>query len=349
MDHPDARSLPAQAQEDLRRRVVKAVRGGLSQAEAARLFGVSRYAVHLWVRRHRAGGPGALRARRRGRPPEPRLRPKEAREAARLITDRCPDQLKLPFALWTREAVQRLLAERFGLELSVWTVGRYLRRWGFTPQKPLRRAYEQDPAAVARWLKETYPPIRGLARREGAAIYWGDEMGLRSDHQAGRSFSPRGRTPVIPGTGQRFGCSLLSAITNRGKLSFMVFKGRFAAEVFLRFLRRLLRGAEGKVFLIVDRHPVHRSRKVEEWLEGRDSRIRLFFLPAYSPELNPDEYLNQDVKSNALGRRRPPDQAHMMRGVRAYLRSAQRRAVLIRNYFHHPSVRYAAADQWSTI
>lgn len=341
--------MPARAQEDLRRRVVKAVGGGLSLAEASRVFGVSRYAVHLWVRKHREGGPAALRARKRGRPPEPSLRPKEAREAVRLITDRCPDQLKLPFALWTREAVQRLLAERFGVRVSVWTVGRYLRRWGFTPQKPLRRAYEQDPAAVARWLREEYPALRRLAKREGATIYWGDEMGLRSDHQAGRSFSPRGRTPVIPGTGRRFGCSLISALTNRGRLAFMVFKGRFAAAVFLSFLRRLLRQAEGKAFLIVDRHPVHRSRAVETWLAPHADRLRVFLLPPYSPELNPDEYLNQDVKSNALGRRRPAEQADMMQGVRAYLRSTQRRPDLIQNYFHHPSVQYAAAEQSSTI
>lgn len=315
----------------------------MSQAEAARVFGVSRYAVHLWVKRYHRGGPRALSARKQGRPPEPRLRPKQARQVVRLITDRCPDQLKLPFALWTREAVQRLLAERFGLEVSVWTVGRYLRRWGFTPQKPLRRAYEQNPAAVARWLKEGYPVLRQLAKRQGATIYWGDEMGLRSDHQAGRSWSPKGQTPVIPGTGQRFGCSLLSAITNRGRLAFMVFKGRFTARVFLKFLRRLLRQVKGKGCLIVDGHPVHRSGVVKAWLARHTDRLRLIFLPPYSPELNPDEYLNQDVKSNAVGRRRPGDQTEMMRDVRAYLRSTQRRPDLIQKFFHNPRVRYAAA------
>lgn len=343
MDRPDARSLPAKAQEDLRRRGVKAVREGMSQAEAARVFGVSRYAIHLWVQKHRQGGPGALRARKQGRPPEPRLRPKEAQQGVRLITDRCPDQLKLPFALWTREAVQRLLAERFGLQVSVWTVGRYLRRWGFTPQKPLRRAYEQDPTAVARWLKEQYPALRQLAKRKGAAIYWGDEMGLRSDHQAGRSWSPKGQTPVIPGTGRRFGCSLISAITNRGRLAFMVFRARFTARVFLKFLRRLLRQVNGKAFLIVDGHPVHRSRVVQAWLARHADRLRLISLPPYSPELNPDEYLNQDVKSNSVGRRRPVDQAEMIQEVRAYLRSTQRRPDLIQNYFHNPRVLYAAA------
>ena len=342
MDLPDARSLPAKAQEDLRRRVVKAVNGGMSQSEAARVFGVCRYSVNLWVHKHRRGGAAALKARKQGRPPQPRLRAKEAEKAVRLITDRCPDQLKLPFALWTREAVQRLLAERFGLEVSLSTVGRYLRRWGLTPQKALRRAYEQDPAAVARWLKEEYPAIQALAKREGAEIYWGDEMGLRSDPQAGRSLSPRGRTPVVAGTGRRFGCNMISAITNRGKLGFMVFRGTFTSGVFLKFLPRLHRQAEGRVFLIVDGHPVHRSGRVKTWLARRPDQIRLFILPAYSPQLNPDELLNQDVKSNAVGRRRPANLTEMLHNVRSYLRSTQRRPDIVRNHFRNPHVQYAA-------
>ncbi|MFQ5913441.1 MAG: IS630 family transposase [Nitrospinota bacterium] len=334
--------MSAQAQEDLRRRVVGAVEEGLSQAEAARLLGVSRQSVNTWMRRHRQGGAAALRTGSRGRPPRPRLRPEEGRQAVRLITDRCPDQLKPPFALWTRQAVQRLLAERFGVTVSVWTVGRYLTDWGFTPQKPLRRAYEQKPAA-ARWLKKEYPALRRLARLEGAQIYWADEMGFRSDHQAGRSFSPKGRTPVIAGTGRRFGCNLISAITNRGRLAFMVFRGRFTAKVFLIFLRRLLRQVEGKLFLIVDRHPVHRSRDVKAWLARHADRLRLIFLPSYSPELNPDELLNQDVKSNAVERRRPADQAEMIRDVRAYLQSTQRCPDIVQNHFRPPNVQNAAA------
>ena len=339
----DTRHLSPDAQEALRRRVVRAAGGGLSQAEAARVFGVSRQSVNAWVGQHRRGGADALRSGRRGRPPSPRLSPREEAKAVRLIAGRCPDQLKLPFALWTREAVGRLLAERFGCEVSVWTVGRWLKRWGFTPQKPLRRAYEQDARAVARWLREEYPAIRRQAKREKAGIHWGDEMGLRSGHQAGRSFGLKGRTPVVPGTGQRFGCNMLSTVTNRGKLFFMVFRGRFTAGVLIGFLRRLLRQVEGKVFLIVDRHPVHRSRALQKWLGKHAGRIRLFYLPPYSPELNPDERLNQDVKTNAVGRRRPANQGEMMASVRAYLRSTQRQPHIVRNYFRAGHVRYAAS------
>jgi transposase len=338
----DARSLPPVAQEDLRRKAVQAVREGMTQGEAARVFGVSRGIVNQWVGRYQAGGARALAARRRGRPPEPRLSATQRAEAIRLITGRCPDQLRLPFALWTREAVQQLLVRRFGVEVSVWTVGRYLRRGGLTPQKPLRRAYEQNPELVRRWLEVEYPAIRAQAQREQAQIHWGDEMGFRSDHQAGRSYGRRGHTPVIPGTGERFRGNAISTLTNRGRLYFMVFTERFTAKVLLRFLRRLLRQVPGRVFLILDRHPVHKAAEVQQWLAAHQDRLRLFWLPGYSPELNPDELLNQDVKTNAVGRQRPRNREEMLGLVRSYLHATQRRPDVVRSYFQGRHVQYAA-------
>jgi PAS domain-containing protein len=243
---------------------------------------------------------------------------------------------------WAGRRVEDLLAERFELEVSVWTVGRYLKRWGLTPQKPLRRAYERDSEAVRRWLEEEDPAIQTRAKREGAAIHWGDEMGLRSDHQAGTSYGRKGQTPVVPGTGQRFGCNLISTITNRGTLRFMVFHQRFTAEVMIEFLRRLLRSVDRKVFLIVDGHPAHTARRVKRWVAQRSDRLELFFPPGYSPELNPDEVLNQGVKSNAVGRERPENKQQMMRQVRSYLRSTQRDPQIVRRYFLEDHVRYAA-------
>ncbi len=342
MDTQDARSLPGAAQEALRRRAVEAARSGMAKVEAARVFGVSRQTVIKWTQAWETGGHRALRAKRRGRPSAIQLAPHQAALVVRLILGRCPDQLRLPFALWTREAVQQLIRAKCGLSLSVWTVGRYLKRWGLTPQKPRRRAFEQDPAAVRRWLREEYPAIQRLAKQRGATIYWGDEMGLRSDHQTGTSYGRKGQTPVIPGTGQRFRCNMLSTITNRGQLAFMVFRGRFNTPVFLRFLRRLLRHVQGLVFLIVDRHPVHLAAEVAQWVAKRPDRLRLFFLPSYSPDLNPDEFLNNDVKANALGRRRPRDDHEMVTAVRSYLWSTQRQPAIVQNYFRAPSVQYAA-------
>lgn len=338
----DARRLPPAAQEALRYRAVRAVLAGRSQLEMAALLGVRRQVVGRWLKRYRAGG-AALRARKRGRPSGGRLKPWQAATVVRLIADRCPDQLKMPFVLWTREAVRDLIRRRYGLRFSVWTVGRSLRRWGFSPQKPLRRAYEQNPEAVRRWLQKEYPAIRALARRERATIFWGDETGMRSDHQAGRSWGRRGQTPVVPGTGNRFRCNMISAITNRGKLAFMVFERTFTAAVFVEFLRRLVRHAGRKVFLIVDGHPVHKAARVERWLKRHRKRLHLFFLPGYSPELNPDELLNQDVKTNAVGRKRPRHRGELMGNVRRHLWSTQRQPEKVRRYFQEPSVRYAAA------
>jgi transposase len=304
----DARSLPPVAQEDLRRKAVKAILEDMKQVEVAKLLCISRQAVGKWVKEYCENGTKALKAKRKGRPKGGSLLPWQAAQIAKALVDRNPDQLKLPFYLWTREAVAQLIERRFGIQLSIWTVGRYLARWGFTPQKPMRRAFEQKPEEVRRWLEEDYPSIRKQAKREKAEICWGDEMGIRSDHAVGRSYSRRGHTPIIPGAGKRFGCNMISSITNRGRLNFMVFNKKFQSDVFSNFLRRLVRQSTRKVFLIVDSHPVHHSKKVKKWLEKNDKHIRLFYLPGYSPELNPDELLNQDVKSNAVGRRRAGNQ-----------------------------------------
>ncbi|NJR53703.1 MAG: IS630 family transposase, partial [Acaryochloris sp. CRU_2_0] len=308
----DARHLSADAQEALRYRVVNAIENGMSKSEAARFFSVSRTAVHHWTKVVNEQGAKALKAKKRGRRFSSRLAPHQAATTVRLITKKCPDQLGLPFALWTRESVAQLLEQRYGVSVSVWTVGRYLKRWGLTPQKPLRRAYEQDPKALKQWLESDYPAIVKLAKQQGAQIHWGDEMGLRSDDQTGRSYGKRGQTPVVPGTGQRFRCNLISTLTNHGTLSFKLFTQNFNGNVMLDFLRRLIRQIPQKVFLIVDKHPVHLSAKVNRWLDKHTHEIRMFLLPSYSPELNPDELLNHDVKANAVGRKRARTNSEMM-------------------------------------
>ena len=318
------------------------VRSGMSQVEAARVFGVTRQAVGRWVGAYHKEGADALRARRRGRPREIRLSTDEATWVRRQIVNRTPDQLALSFFLWTRQAVRNLIAAEFGIDLSVWTVGRYLKAWEFTPQKPIRRAFEQNPVEVQRWLNETYPSIRAQAAREKAEIYWGDETGMRSDHAAGRSYGRRGRTPVIRSSGKRFGCNMISAITNRGKLYFMVFGQDFRAPVFTKFLERLVRQIPRRIFLILDGHPVHRSRVAKAWLASNERRLRVFFLPGYSPELNPDELLNQDLKTNGVGRKPPVDPDDLMANVRGFMRGKQRRPDSVRSYFRGRHVAYAA-------
>lgn len=285
---------------------MKAVRDGMTQTAAATTFGVSLRAVNKWMALDKAGGLRNLTLKRRGRRPgSGRLTPKQAARSRQQIIDHMPDQLKLGFYLWTRAAVAQLIEREIGGGIAVTTVGRYLKAWGMSARKPVRRAYERNDAAIARWLRVEYPALVRQAKRERATIYWGDEMGLRSDHVTGTSFALVGQTPIVRATGQRFGCSMISAITNRGQLIFRVFHGPFDGALFVDFLKRLLKQCRRKVYLIVDGHPVHRSRLAKVFVSAHATRIRLIRLPGYCPELNPDELLNQDVKTNALGKSRP--------------------------------------------
>jgi transposase len=343
----DARSLPAAAQAALRKRAVRAVLGGMTQAEAARVFRVHRNAVNRWVKRYREGGFQGLAEQRRGRRPgeQAALSQWQQQEVMALVRESTPDQLDLSEFLWTRDAVAELIASRYGVWLARTTVGGYLRGWGFSPQRPQHRALEQNPAAVRRWLEETYPAICAQARREGGLVLWLDEMGVRSDAASGRSWAPVGQTPVIKRTGKRFRVNMISAVSNAGMLRFRLFAGSFNGQVFIDFLRRLLRDCgERKVHLIVDGHPVHRAKLVSAWVARHAERIELHFLPGYSPELNPVELLNHDVKANAAGRRRPRSAGELRDELHGYLRRRQRQPEVLIRFFEHPTTRYAAAS-----
>jgi len=339
--------LSGAAQAALRNRAVQAVLDGMTQAEAARVFGVHRNAVNRWIRRYREGGWAGLAEQRRGRRPgeQPALSERQQQELIALVREGTPDRLGLAGFLWTRDAVAELLAQRYGVWLARTTVGGYLRGWGFSPQRPQHRALEQNPVAVARWLATEFPAICAQARREGGMVLWLDEMGVRSDAAAGRSWAPVGRTPVIKRTGKRFRVNMISAISNQGLLRFRLFTGSFTGAVFIDFLRRLLRDCQGrKVHLIVDGHPVHRAKLVSTWVGRHAERIELHFLPGYSPELNPVELLNHDVKANAAGRRRPRSAGELREELHGYLRRRQRQPQVLVRFFDHPTTRYAAAS-----
>ena len=339
----DGRKLDRSTQAHIRRQVALAVRKGMTQVDAAKIFGMSLRFVQKTCARARDGGLRSLKADHRGRPAGAgRLDGTQQARIYRIITGKMPDQLRLPFYLWTRQAVAALIKRECGAELSLTTVGRYLKAWGMTAQKPVRRAYERNDEAIALWCSKIYPALARQAKREGAQIYWGDEMGVRSDHVAGTSFAPIGKTPVVRATGQRFGCNMISSITNRGAMAFMVFAGKFSNPVFIEFLRRLLKHSTTKVVLIVDGHPVHRSSAVRDFVARNAARLRLVILPGYCPELNPDELLNQDVKTNALGKSRPTNKAELVRTVRGHLHRRQKQPRVIRNLFREKHVRYAA-------
>jgi len=327
----DGRKLDSATQAHVRRQVVLAVRKGMKQKEAAAVFGMSLRFVQKACATARDRGLRGLRSDARGRPVGAgKLGASEQARIYRLVVGKMPDQLRLPFYLWTRQAVCDLVMREFGVALSLTTIGRYLRAWGMTPQKPVTRAYERNDQAIAQWCSQTYPALAGRAKRQGAQIYWGAEMGLRSDHVAGTSFAPAGQTPVVRATGRRFGCNMISALTNRGAMFFMVFEGKFTNEVFIDFLRRLLKQDTGKTILIVDGRPAHRSAAPRAFVSSNSARLELVILPGYCPELNPDELLNQDVKTNALGMGRPRHKPELVANVRAHLHRRQKQPAVVR-------------------
>src|SRR3712207_2434234 len=288
MKHVDMRKLPAAAQEERRRQVIGLRRAGQTYDAIAAQVGLSPTGVFDSCKRFAERGAAGLKTGPRG--PEPGhgrfLDADQEREARELIRRRTPDELGLPFALWSRAAVRELVWRRFGVRLAVRTMGAYLARWGFTAQKPLRRAYEQDAAAVRRWLRRDYPAIAARAKAEGGTVFWGDETGLRSDDVRGRSYAPRGRTPAVRVRHKRAGLGLISAVANKGEPRWMVLDGAVTAPALIRFLGRLVRDVGREVFLILDRPPVHRARSVRAWLAGRRAEIEVFHPPPYSPGLD---------------------------------------------------------------
>ena len=327
---------------DLRQRVMNMVISKkMTQKAAAETFGVGYSTVKKWYKSYRLEGKKGLAMKKRGRAKGSKQITKEQEKAIKKkIVDKVPEQLKLPFALWTREAVQGLIKREFGIEKSISQVGRYLKEWGFTPQKPVYRAYEQQPEAVKRWLEVEYPQIKKEAAEQGAEIFWEDEMGMRSDHQAGTSYAPKGKTPVIKKTGQRFRLNMISAISNQGKKQFMLFRDGFNSKKFLIFLKQLVKNKRKKIYLIVDSHPAHRSEGVKNWLKENEKKIKLIYLPYYSPELNPQEYMNNDIKTNAVGKHRTLNVNALEKHVKAYIET--RDAQIVKNYFQHPHIKYAA-------
>jgi transposase len=341
----DFRKLTLATQAELRRVAVAMVRAGKTRIEAAEAVGVNRRFVGRWVKAAAQCGEAVLAGRRRGRRPgEQKALSAAQQEGLRsMIVRGCPDRFGLSFALWTRQAVRALIARQTGVWLTLPVVGRYLRAWGFTAQRPARRATERRDEAVRAWLESTYPAIARTAKAQGCEIQWADETGLSSRANYGRSFAPRGQTPVIRRPGRRFSQSMISSLTNQGKLRFMIYEGALNTTIFLNFLRRLIREAARKLFVIVDNLPVHRAHRVTHrvtaWVQDNADRIELFYLPPYAPEHNPDEFLNNDLKQAMARRRTPRDKVALKSGLTSYRRSLQRCPAKVRAFFQASTVR----------
>ena len=340
----DARKLSPSAQEEKRKLAIQLWKKGLPQKEVAEIVGTTPQTMSGWVKLYKASGLSALKSRKRGTAlgSNRNLTSDQEIHLKKLIVDKSPDQLKMDYVLWTRKAVMELIEQEVGIKMPIRTVGEYLKRWGFTPQKPAKRAYEQSPKAVKKWLDEDYPEVKARAKAENAEIYWGDETGMRNDSQHERGYAPKGKTPIVRLNANRKSINMISAVTNQGKVRFKVFDGTMNADILIDFCTRLIKSAKRKVFLILDNLRVHHAKVFKAWLLEHESEIDVFYLPSYSPELNPDEYLNCDLKAGVHSGKPARDKDSLKRKVISHMRMLQKKPKRVSKYFQHTKIRYAA-------
>lgn len=344
MERIDGRRYSAEAQEERRRIAVAMKENGATLDEIKAAVGLCHSSICLAWKRYQEGGSVALKTGQRGRSKGAfrHLTITQEKQICRKIVDKIPEQLKLDFALWTRDAVRLLIKQDTTIDMPIRTVGEYLKRWGFTPQKPLKFAYERKPEAVKKWLEIDYPEIRTKAKAIKAEIYWGDETGLRSGDVRGRGYSPKGQTPVIKATAKYENLSMVSAITNKGRVHWMIVDGAVDNLKFIEFLKGLIKYSRVKIFLILDNLRVHHSKQVSAWVEKNKNRIELFFLPAYSPDLNPDEHLNSDLKYGIGSKIPSRSKKNLATAADEHLKMLKSSPKRIIKYFDDPAISYAA-------
>ena len=344
MERKDGRRFPAEAQEERRRIAVRMKANGSTLDEIKDAVGLCHSSICLAWKRYQEGGDKALETGQRGRAKGDfrHLSPEQEKHLRKKIVDKLPEQLKLNFALWTRDAVRKLIKQETKIDMPIRTVGEYLKRWGFTPQKPLKFAYERKPEKVKQWLEVDYPQISVRAKAEKAEIYWGDETGLRSGDVRGRGYSPKGQTPIIQATAKYENLSMVSAITNKGRVHWMIVDGAVDIPKFMDFLKGLIKYSRRKIFLILDNLRVHHSKLVTAWVKENSARIELFFLPAYSPDLNPDEHLNADLKQGIGAKAPSRSKKNLSKAAEDHLQMLNACPERIMSYFQDPAISYAA-------
>ncbi|PWQ96488.1 IS630 family transposase [Leucothrix pacifica] len=345
MSKIDTRKQSTEVQQHNREQAIRLHLKGLSRADIAEIISVHKSTLSEWIALYNKGGLEALKIGQRGRRTGDGRKLTEAQESKlkETILGKYPDQMSLPFALWSSTAIRSAVETMWGIDMSHRTVCNYMKRWGFTPQKASKRAYERSDKATQEWLEETYPYIKKRAANFNAEVFWGDETGVSNQCQHTRGYAPKGQTPVIKTQAKRLRTNLISAVNNRGKLRFMMYRETMTSRVLIRFMRRLIKDTKRKVFLILDNLRVHHSKLVKAWLEKYKEQIEVFFLPPYTPDLNPDEYLNGDLKQHIKASSPAKTQAQLEKKVLGHLRRIQALPQRVMNYFRHPSIQYASS------
>lgn len=344
MEKEDFRTITEATRYTIRKRAIRLINTGKKKSEVAKIFGVKNGTITEWVKNYKEFGRQGLISKPKGVKSEDKklLSPTQEKAIQLMIVDKMPEQLKLEYALWTRKAVKELVERELGVFLAINTMGDYLRKWGFTPQKPKKMAYEQCPKKVQKWLDEEYPRIQKRAKQENAEIQWGDETGVRNNCQHGRSYAPKGKTPTKKSMSKRFSVNMVSTVTNQGKVRFMIYSENMNSNKFIEFLNQLIKNNEQKIFLILDNLRVHHSYIVKDWALENKEKIELFFLPAYSPEKNPDEYLNCDLKQGLSAIPAPKNQEKLKANLENHMQMLVQNPERVQKYFNHKDIQYAA-------
>lgn len=316
---------------------------GYSKLQASEALSVTRQSVGEWCRLYEEHGYEGLQIGRRGRRKgeQAMLKEKQCMQIVKLITDNTPDQLRMPFVLWTAAAVRDLISERFSISMALRTVRKYLQEWGFTPQKPIRKAWQQSSEAVAKWLEEEYPAIAKRAKAKGAAIYWVDETGVSNQANSQRGYAPVGQTPTLKQNGTKRKVNMISGVTNRGLVRFMCYTSKMTQSKFILFLSKLIKSNDGPITVITDNLSVHHGKRVKAWVEENKKEIELEYIPSYSPELNPDEYLNRDLKKNVNAKKTPRTVAELKANISSFMHGLQKQAARVMKYFNSQHINYA--------
>jgi transposase len=336
--------LSPNEQYQIRKNIVRLLTQGKSNREIAVTLDVSERHVRNVKKLYAEQGIAGIKPQKRGRRhgEQRKLTPAQEREIQKIIVDKNPEQLRLAGCMWTRENIRELVIQRFKIKMPLSTLGYYLERWGFSAQRPVKRAYKQDEQKVADWVEREFPGIRERAKQADAEIFFGDEAGVQNTADYLKGYAPIGQTPVVRVESKKMRVNKLSAVSNRGKLRFMLYKGNMNADRLIDFMGRLVRGSEKKVFLILDNLRVHHSRKAKAWLARRKSEIEVFYLPPYAPEYNPDELLNSDLKRGIGKRPMPRSEAELIHNVRSHLKSIQLNPAKICSFFLSKFTVYAA-------
>lgn len=349
MEKIDGRKLTPRELSDRRKLVVKLREKGHSNKEVAELVGLPPQTTSSYYARYKREGKKSFQVKSAGCPKgtNKKLTPEEESRIIRLLIDTTPQQLKFKFALWTREAVQALIKHELDIDMPISTVGDYLKKWEFTSKKPIKRAYERKDAATKKWLEDEYPKIKKEAKKEKADIWWCDETACQNLANNLKGYALKGthNKPVLEHSAKRFKINMISAITNTGKSMFSLYDESIKIDSFIEFCKKVIDSNNGKkVYLIVDNLRVHHAKLVKAWEEENKEKIKLFYLPAYSPDYNPDEYLNQDYKQSANKYELPTTQKQLRSNTEKYMLSLQKNPQKVANFFMNPKVQYAAID-----